>query len=841
MQNRQLNIKNDILRKNTLRIIALVVLGLLTTFTTFAKNEGMNSRIHTTFNDNWCFHLGDIEGFEKPSFNASDWTKIRLPHDFSISQKRDLKDQRLQSISYFRGGIGLYRKKFNVPDSWQNKTVYIDFDGVWENSEVWINGHFLGKRPNGYVPFYYDISKYLKTGSNVLAVKADNSNQPNSRWYTGSGIYRDVFITVTNSLHIDHWGVWIIQKSVTSEKAELVIKTTLRNDSKDKANHVVIKNSIINPGGKTIPGAKTIIDHVNAESRTTVEQTCIIPSPDRWSPENPALYILVSKILQGGKVIDEVTTEFGVRSVVFDNQKGLFLNGKSIKLKGVCNHHDAGPVGTAVPLAVLKRRMKILKEMGCNAIRTSHNITSKNQIKLANEMGILLVEEAFDCWQVGKRDYDYHINFDKWWREDLKNMVMRDRNSPAIIIWSVGNEIKEKGKPEGLKIAKKLVDYMHQLDPTRPVSCGNNNIKKANESGVSEVFDIVGYNSGGGSWNMYEEDKVTYPDRIIWGSEVPHTFATRGVYKTRTKIQRALVDPSKAEENIKRVHIIPNLTRKEIFPHTKQRGSEYDNSYGYVNMRESWRRTRSLPYVIGEFRWTGFDYIGECGANISSNHGVIDVCGFPKDGYYFYQSQWSDKPMVHLLPHWSWEGVMEGKKIPVWAYSNADEVELFLNGKSLGRKKMDPEVMKVEWIVEYVPGTIEAKAYKCGREVASTKRVTAGTPDSIKISVDKTEITADKDDVVHVKVEILDENGNFHPLADNLVKFKVTGPGKIIGTCNGNPRSKTPYTSKQQNAFAGLCLAMIQSTGEEGKITIEAISKGLKSTPVTVTAVRRKK
>jgi beta-galactosidase len=522
---------------------------------------------------------------------------------------------------------------------------------------------------------------------------------------------------------------------------------------------------------------------------------------------------------------------------VMDSQKGLFLNEQPIKLKGVCNHHDAGPVGTAVPDDVLRRRMQILKDMGCNAIRTSHNITSRDQVRLADEMGLILVEEAFDCWQEGKRDFDYHLYYNDWWKKDLRSMVLRDRNSPSIIFWSVGNEIPQKGKPEGVKLAQELVDFLHELDPTRLVSCGNNGIASANASGVSDVFDIVGYNSGGGSWNMYEEDKATYPDRIIWGSEVPHTFSRRGAYKTTNKIRRDKVDPSKSDGNAKRVYRQNDLAPEEVFSRSLTRGSSsYDNHYGYVNMRESWRRTRDLPYVIGEFRWTGFDYIGECGANMSSEHGIIDVCGFPKDSYYFYQSQWTDKPMVHLLPHWSWPE-LKGKEIPVWAYSNAEEVELFLNGKSLGRKKMDRDEMKLDWMVGYEPGTLEAKAYSGGKLVASTLHVTASEPDRIRIKTDRAQIQADQADVVHVVVEVLDKNGNLHPRADNLVEFKVTGPARIIGTGNGNPQSQDPYSGTQQHAFGGLCMAIVQSTGDAGEITITATSAKLKSTSLVVGSV----
>jgi beta-galactosidase len=336
---------------------------------------------------------------------------------------------------------------------------------------------------------------------------------------------------------------------------------------------------------------------------------------------------------------------------------------------------------------------------------------------------------------------------------------------------------------------------------------------------------------------MYEEDKATYPDRIIWGSEVPHTFATRGSYRTTNKIRRALVDPSKADENKKRVHAQDDLAPKEVFSKKLSPGvSNYDNSYGYVNMRKSWQRTRDLPYVIGEFRWTGFDYIGECGKNVSSTHGIIDVCGFPKDGYYFYQSQWTEKPMVHLLPHWSWPELAR-KEIPVWAYSNAEEVELWLNGKSLGRKKMDRDEMKVDWMVAYQPGTIEAKAYTGGKLVASTKHVTATDPASIRIKTDRKQMQADQTDVVHVTVEVLDQNGNVHPRADNLVEFKVTGPARIIGTGNGNPQSADPYSGTQQHAFGGLCLAMVQSTGGPGEITITATSGTLKSTSFVVRSV----
>jgi beta-galactosidase len=835
--------------RSKIRIITLIMCLLMMASTAIASNklspETVSSksaaRKMVEFNNDWFFHLGDVPGFEKSGFDHQKWQSVHLPHDYSIGQKRILEAPYRESVGY-PGGVGCYLKILQLDKTDLGKKVYINFDGVWQNSRVWVNGILVGERPNGYVPFIYEISSHLKAGENSIAVRCDNTKFPNARWYTGSGIYRPVTLTVVDPIHIAPWGVFVIPEDVSSKQAKLRIQTTLVNTAANSVD-ITLKNRVIDPAGKII--IQDLISNATlaADTNNVVEQETVIENPNRWEPENPALYQLVSNVYHNGKLIDQTTTVFGVKSVVMDADKGLFLNDKNIKLKGVCNHHDAGPIGTAVPTDVLRRRMQILKDMGCNAVRTAHNIPSRDQITLADEMGLLIIDEAFDCWSEGKREFDYHLYFDEWWKRDITNMVKRDRNSPSVLMWSVGNEIPQKNKPdEGPKIARMLVDYIHSMDPSRKVTCGNNHVFAADAAGTSMEFDVVGYNSGGGSWLDYEEHHAKYPERLMYGSEVPHTFGIRGEYKTITRIRRKLADPDHAEPDLRharRVLEIDDLTPKELFPEDLKGNSGYDNSYGYVNMRESWRRTRNLPYFMGEFRWTGFDYLGECGFNRSGTHGIIDICGFPKEGYYFYQSQWSEKPMVYILPHWNHPEKMLGTEIPVWAYSNAEEVELFLNGKSLGRKIMDSEKMYCDWMVSYAPGTLEAKAYRDGKLISTTKRITAATPAKMEVKVDRKSARANNQDVIHVEVGIYDENGNFHPKASNEVEFVISGAGKLIGTGNGSPESKYAFTGNKQAAFNGLCLALVQVSNNPGTITITVHSDNLPDVTVEIPVITK--
>jgi beta-galactosidase len=822
----------------------LLILFCLTSFlilTSAINNVQSTFRQEIDFNNNWKFKEGNIDDISLVNFNDTSWKNIHLPHDFSIFKTPYEEAPSQKDGSHYPMGIGNYRKVFNVPKDWQNKKVYIHFDGIAERGEVWINGTPFGMRPYAYAPYYYEISDALIAGKeNLITVKTDNSNQPNARWYNGSGIYRDVKLVVTNLLHIKTWGTSITTPTVSNEKATIAIKTIVKNDHLETVNTITVNYAIKDKSGKIIASSEQKTEAILKATEKSFEQSLQVLEPKLWSPQSPYLYTLETTILKNGKKTDVTSETFGIREFIADTQNGLFLYGESIKLQGVCNHQDGGPVGTAVPKDVLRRRMQILKDMGCNAIRTSHNIASRDQIELADEMGFILIEEAFDGIAHAKRKFDYNIYFYKWWKEDLKNMINRDKNSPSIFMWSLGNELHKKS--ETTPIIKEMVSFVHQLDASRLVTCGNNFVFQADAVGISQELDVVGYNGGGGSFLDYEADKIAFPKRLMYGSEVPHTHSTRGYYQTRTEIRQINKARNKGTDiNGKPNRVIkhPNLTEKEVWKKEKGYASSYDNCYNRVNMRDSWRRTRDLPYFMGEFRWTGFDYLGESGwPTRNGNYGIIDLVGFKKDAYYFYQSQWTEKPMVHILPHWTWKG-KEGKKIPVWVYANADEVELILNGKSLGTKIMSSETMYCEWIVPYTPGKIEAKAYRNKKLVASTQHTTSTKLKELQLELDKKTITTSFDDVVHIKTKLIDISGEISPSTDQKVTYTISGPGTIIGVGNGDPMTKEAFKANTISTFRGLALCMVQSTGKTGTIKIEAKVANLPVAISTITVISK--
>ena len=701
------------------------------------------------------------------------------------------------------------------------------------NSEVWINGQSLGQRPNGYVGLTYDLTSYLKEGNNVLSVRADNSLQPNSRWYTGSGIYRNVWLNVKNKVSVAENGTYVKATNISSDVAELNIETTINNTT-DNSESIVVVSEVYSPKGEKVAEQSTE-QPLDKSTSAIVNQKVEVQTPSLWSIETPVQYLLVTKLMKGTELIDKYETLFGIRDIRFEVETGFWLNGKNIKVKGVNNHCDGGPVGVAVPDDVLHRRLVILKEMGCNAIRTSHNPFSPEFYAMCDSMGFLVMDEVFDEWiaswpwekyqNQGKVKYGYHLNFEQWAQQDLKDIIIRDRNHPSIFMWSVGNEIPDQCYPEGPERLKPLMETVHALDNTRPVTCGCCFIHLANETGFASMLDVTGYNGGGNSV-FYERDKATYPDRKFIATEVPHSYQTRGVYKTQT-FKRA---PAEGID-------IPNLTEEEIFPEFhEQYCSSYDNSCVRINARDSWQRTDSLTYVAGEFRWTGFDYLGEAIKGWPArfwSHGIIDLCGFPKDHFYFYQSQWSDKPMVHILPHWTWPG-KEGKVIPVWTYSNADEVELFFNDQSLGAKSNKGQ-MNLSWDVPYEPGTLKAIAKTNGEIVAEDIVKTASEPAQIEVIADKTAINSDGESCVHLEVNVLDKDGNFVPNASNLIEFKISGPAQNIGVDNGDPLDLASTKLNQRKAFNGKCLMILQSTGEEGTVSVEVTSQGLPSKSIEIT------
>ncbi len=798
------------------------------------------SQRKVNFDFDWKFSKGDFPKASENIFDDGKWESIDVPHDWSILDTFSKDNPTGKPGGFASGGVGWYRKAFNLGKEDAKKKIYIEFGGVYENSEVWINGQYLGKRPFGYISFNYDLTPHLNfEGQNVIAVRVDNSNQPNARWYTGSGIYRHVYLIKTNQLHIARHGVYATTKSIGEKGAEIAVRTTIENNA-DVPQTFTLVNRIFSAENKMIAEIETASDFVG-NSSSDITQNLEVKDPELWSPDHPYLYRLETSIISEGKTIDQFNTNTGIREFNFSPDSGFSLNGVPMKFKGVNNHSDLGALGAAMNDRVLERRLEILKEMGCNAIRTAHNPPSEVLLDLCDKMGFMVMDEAFDEWLEswpfngvkppnGKVKYGYHLHFDEWAEKDLTELIRRDRNHPSIIIWSVGNEIPDACFEIGTERLKTLMDLVRKEDPTRPISCGITHMHLANASGFASQLDITGYNGGGGSCFMYEEDHETYPDRIFLATEVPHSFQTRGVYRTKSWYR--------GQNPLGGIMKVPDLTEEEVFTDVpKYYSSSYDNAMVRIGARDSWRRTRDFPYMCGEFRWTGFDYLGETMFGWPArlwNFGIIDMCGFPKDNYYFYQSQWTEEPMVHILPHWNWPG-KEGVEIPVVAYSNCESVELFLNGKSLGEKTMGDK-MDLVWKVPYEPGVMVAKAKKDGKIVAIKEIVTADKPAKIELLADRKEIAADGRDVVHIEVNILDKEDNFVPDALNEIKFNVDGEAEIIAIDNGDPLNEESYRTPTRKAFNGKCLVILKATKQSGRFTVSAESAGLASNEITITS-----
>jgi len=790
------------------------------------------------FDFDWKFSKGDFPKAFQTDFDDSEWQEIDVPHDWAILDTFSKDNPTGRPGGFASGGIGWYRKTFTLKKD-ASSNVSIEFGGVYQNSEVWINGHYLGKRPYGYISFNYDLTPYLnKKGKNVLAVRVDNSKQPSARWYTGCGIYRHVWLMITDRLHVVRHGVFVTTPVVTEDSAIVRVQTTIEN-SYDEERDVSLVNELYSTENELIARVeKSAV--LPGKGKDELVQNMTVLKPELWSPDKPTLYKLKTVINNSEKTFDELETNIGIRYFSFSADSGFFLNGKNIKIQGVNNHSDFGALGAALNDRVLERRLEILKAMGCNAIRTAHNPPSEELLDMCDKMGFMVMDEAFDEWleswpfggvkkPEGKSKYGYHLYFREWAEKDLTEFICRDRNHPSVILWSVGNEIPDACFKIGTERLKKLMSVIRKEDPTRPITSGITNMRLANKSGFASQLDVTGYNGGGGSCFMYEEDHKTYPERKILASEVPHTFQTRGVYRTKSWYR--------SKNPLGGIMKVPDLTPHEVFPDfPKYYSSSYDNAMVRICARDSWRRTRDLPYVAGEFRWTGFDYLGESLYGWPArfwNFGIIDMCGFPKDTYYFYQSQWTKKPMVHILPHWNWKG-KEGVKIPVVAYSNCESIELFLNGKSLGEKVMGDK-MDLVWLVPYEPGIMVAKGKNKGKVVCKTEVVTAGAPAKIQLLADRKTISADRQDVVHVEVNIQDKENNFVPIATNRIYFRVEGEAAtIIAVDNGDPLNEESYGSNSRKAFNGKCLVILKSTGIAGKFSVFAEADGLKGAEVSV-------
>ncbi|HJT72348.1 MAG TPA: beta-galactosidase GalB, partial [Terriglobales bacterium] len=788
------------------------------------------------FDGNWRFYKGDAPGAENPGFNDSQWKLLRLPHDWAIEGPFDEKNNP-STGGLPVSGTGWYRKSFLLPESAKDRIFTIMFDGAMSNSTVWLNGEELGGRPYGYSSFYFNLTPHLRFGAeaNVIAVRLQP--EPNaSRWYPGAGIYRNVWLDITAPVHVAEWGTYVTTPEVSDAKATVSVKADVKNENEHDA-QVIIRNSVIDASGKVIAKAAGDKTGISGQATRTVSASLTVPNPHRWDMGDPYLYELVTEVLDGDRVVDKYTTSFGIRTIAFDRDKGFLLNGKARKLNGVCLHHDLGALGAAVNRRAIERQIEILKAAGVNAIRTSHNPPAPELLDLSDRMGIVVMDEAFDMWRIPKVPNGYSKYFDEWSERDLRDLARRDRNHPSIIMWSIGNEIPEQNSPDGWKIGKQLTQYFHEEDPTRPTTSAMNQWEAAIRNHFADEVDVKGFNYAP---THYEQIRNDHPDWVVYGSETESCVSSRGEYH------------------------LPLLAYEKPPSHQVNSYDTVAPVWAYCPDVEFTYQTK-LPMVPGEFVWTGFDYIGEPTPYWewrsthegdwparSSYFGFVDLAGFRKDRYYLYQSEWTTKPMVHLVPqNWNLQG-HEGETWPVFAYSNADEVELFLNGKSLGRKKRFSEPFEIpvnkrvsddgkfvtkfrlRWEVAYQPGTLKAVAYSGGKQVAVQEVRTAGAPARIKLTADRNLISADGDDLSYITVRIEDKSGNLVPTADNLVHFDVSGAGDIAGVDNGNAATTEPFHADHRKAFNGLALLIVRSRNDAGKIHIVASGDGLTSAQLDI-------
>jgi beta-galactosidase len=790
-----------------------------------------------SFNEGWRFFRGEAAGAERPDFNDAAWRQVRLPHDWAIEGPFDSKlNPHTGALPIF--GTGWYRKSFTLPESAKGRHFRIEFDGAMANSTVWLNGTQLGGRPYGYIGFGFDLTPLLNFGGqdNVLAVRLMPEDR-SSRWYPGAGIYRNVWLDVTGPVHVGHWGTYVTTPEITPDKATVAVKTEIRNESGQEAK-VVLQSTVLDGEGRIV--SRNRVDAaIPAGSAQTVPATVSVNTPQRWDVDHPHLYTLVSELMDGTTTLDRYTTPFGIRTIKFDHDKGFQLNGRTMKLHGVCLHHDLGALGTAVNRRATERQLEIMKAGGVNAIRTSHNPPSPELLEYCDRLGLVVMDESFDMWRIGKVPNGYNKYFDQWSERDVRDMVDRDRNHPSIVMWSIGNEIPEQHEANGAVEARRLTGFFHEEDPSRPTTSAFNEWREALKNKLANEVDLPGFNY---QPMRYEEIMKANPSWTIFGSETASCVSSRGVY--HLPLKRYQKDPS-----------------HEI--------SSYDiisPPWAYCPDVEFTYQDK-FPQVLGEFVWTGFDYIGEPTPYFngraaepedwparSSYFGMVDLAGFPKDRYYLYQSDWAAKPMVHLLPHWNWPG-MEGKNIPVMCYSNADTVELFLNGKSLGRKQRFSDLWtmpvgknvsadekfvtkyRLIWQVPYEPGTLKAVAYKDGKQVAVEEMRTAGAPAKIVLVPDRRVIHADGEDLSFVTVRIEDKSGNLCPMADNLVHFSVTGAGNIRAVDNGNAASVEPFQADHRKAFSGMALLIVSSEARRtGIIKVTAVADGLAKAGTEITA-----
>ena len=830
------------MRKFQISFILAGVLYFLAAGTALAQQS---SRTTDDFDAGWRFIQQDVAKAQTPGFNDRSWRQLDLPHDWSIEGENRQDAPGGGSIGYFPTGVGWYRKTFDVPGYSKDKLYSIEFDGVYMNSTVWINGHELGTWPYGYSSFSYDLTPYLKASGNVIAVRVDNSQQTNSRWYTGSGIYRHVRLVGTAKTHFTKWGVFNYTESIGGGEAKVHVESMILNETRDFPRGSV-RQIVLDAEGAEVASAECSVD-ILAGADTPVVQTVTVPNPKLWDLDNPYMYTLRTVLLVNGQEIDRVENPLGIRTIEYNIDKGFLLNGNQVKMYGVNVHHDGGAMGAAVPERVWERRIEILKEGGCNAIRTAHNPPAPEFLDLCDKHGMLVMDEAFDQWVTPKNNNDYARFFVEWHERDLHAMVARDRNHPSVVMWSIGNEIKDQYTAAGPVYAREMIAYCHKLDPTRLVTSGNDEIA-SNTPATPEFLaafenDIVGYNYPD-RWRerkelMYAIDKAEFPNRRVVGTETGGNAGSRGNYNV----------PGFTAEN---APARPAGQQGMMSAFRGRRGGLV--SSGLIDTERRWVFNRAYDYVIGDFMWTGIDYYGETfWPSRGAGSGYLDNCGFRKDGWWFFKSLWTDEPVLHLFPHWNWRG-NEGKIMQVVCYTNMESVELFVNGKSYGSKATEyprrgvdiswsqaapgkhyatTSDLHLTWDVEYQPGEIKVVGQREGKTYEEVIR-TAGAPAQLRATVDRPSFTTKKGDVAHITVEVLDADGNLCPYADNLVNFKVSG-ARLIGVESGNMSDLSSVKASSRKAYSGMCLGIV-AADNPGSVSVEVSADGLKTATVSFTA-----
>jgi len=776
----------------------------------------------TLFDKDWNFFRGGAQRAEMPDYDDSKWRTVDLPHDWSIEDRPgtqspfDSTAVGQVSTGFTVGGTGWYRKGFLIPSTLKGKRIHIQFDGVYMDSEYWLNGESIGNHPYGYTSFWFDITDKIKFGqNNIIAVQVRNEGQ-NSRWYTGSGIYRHVWLKALEPIHVSPWGIYITTPGSTTSSAKVNIQTSVTNSAANVA-EVRLVTRILNDKATEVGKAESL-NSVAANNSLDFKQEAVIIAPQLWSTESPNLYTAISEVYQNDRLIDKTETKFGVRTISFDAANGFLLNGKSVELKGGCVHHDNGPLGAKAYDRAEERRIEILKAAGFNAIRCSHNPPSPAFLDACDRLGMLVIDETFDMWRIANNPHDYHLYFDEWWQRDVESMVMRDRNHPSIIMWSIGNEIREMETPKVIEVEKMLAAHIRKMEPTRPITAAVNGLSPKKDEFFSNL-DLAGYNYGAGGDHgvpdLYAHDHDRVPNRVMLGTEsyAMATFAT-------------------------------------------------------------WMPVIDHPYVIGDFVWTAFDYIGEAsigwrGYWQESNFypwnlafcGDIDICGWRRPQSYYREVLWREnkialfvKPPVPSFPinpnkqfwskwewydavaDWNWSAY-EDQPLEVSVYSSCEQVELFLNGKSLGKKKTDRSTeFMAKWNVPYNAGELKAVGYKGKKMITSAVLKTADVPTTIKLTADRTTLLADGQDLSYVTVELADGNGNRNPKSENLLKFDIEGPGSIVAVGNANPMSIESYQLPQRKAWQGRCLVIIKSSGKPGTIKLTVNTEGLRSAEINISS-----